>query len=173
MAVETVHTMPDAGATAGIPGLLMGTLTALRPILVRQGAVQLHDGDDRRPSYRVRYRQEDADLGYAVQRSLPLGDDPNVADAVTQLLASWREDAKAVGRETAEVGRKERLEHKRDRALIGLIVAGDGGGERRRRRAARMYDQAAKDGPFGLFRFITLQDFRRVRRPGRPCRKLW
>jgi len=73
-----------------IPATLMAKLKELRPVLRERGHVQIHDGTRQRRSYRIRYQLFNADAGYAVYKSLELGDDLGLARAVSELIALWR-----------------------------------------------------------------------------------
>ena len=78
--------------TGDIPAELQFELNALRPILERNGIVQLHHGGDRKPSYRLRFREFDSSVGYIRHRSIPLGHNPVVVQAVAELVRHWRDE---------------------------------------------------------------------------------
>jgi len=80
---------------------LRSELEALRPVLERQGVVQFHSGADRLESYRLRYREFNKSAGYTLHRSLALGSDTMIAEAVTALIQLWQDQFQA-GKEAAE-----------------------------------------------------------------------
>ncbi len=86
-----------------IPYELLEQLYALRPVLERQGIVQFRLESNRTPSFRVRFRSADPETNRRTHRSIPIGDDPRVAEAVTALLQRWRQE----WRWAVEVRRRE------------------------------------------------------------------
>jgi hypothetical protein len=98
---------PD-NAQETIPPELRDRLEELRPLLLDQGVVQFHHGPGRK-NYRLRYRELDPYCGFRVHRSLCIGPDPRVAQAVGKLVAGWQEEA-------AQAGKAAALEAERQRA---------------------------------------------------------
>lgn len=79
------------GALSNIPTPLHEKIIQLRPILERQGTLQRRVERARRPSFRIRYRDHDFDTGSErFQKSLNLGADEDVVEAVWRLVETWR-----------------------------------------------------------------------------------
>lgn len=158
--------------TSVIPPSLLNRLQQLRPVLLKQGIVQMRHDGDRRASFRLRYRADDPDLGAARHCSLPLGHEQSVAEAVATLVNAWRveerqrveqeERQRQAAREQAEA---EQAEY---RELVSILVELRGGKRRMRDRALKALKEAAKAGPWELLRFGSSDDWLQPGQPGRP-----
>ena len=96
---------------------------------------------------------------------MELGKDGGLAIAVNLLIKSWREATKEEERAKAAAAD---LAARKERVTRGIIVALSGKSWRPRKRGRQIYDKAAEEGPFGLFRLSLTQDFMKPGRPGRP-----
>ena len=151
-----------------LPPVLMQQLQDLKPVLERQGVVQLH-----RQSYRLRYRLPDGDLG-SVHRSLLIGPAPEHADAVKALLERWRGECQSQEDERARARASKRVaerEYEVTRGLMLMEMTGEAGW-RRRKQLTSWFDGLCND-PAAAIRFALSHELPEPRRPGRRCRSLW
>lgn len=157
----------------GIPAELRGDLEALRPVLERQGVVQYRRYTDRPGAYRLRYREFSKSAGFTLHRSLSLGHNPVVAEAVAALVQQWQDQFQA-GQKAAEPPPEA---PKPDAPLVdpardvAQLLAG--GGWRRKKQIGAWYDKALQD-PAEMIRFTFSGKFPAPRKAGRPPKKrLW
>ena len=156
-----------------IPNQLRSDLEALRPILERQGVVQFRHDPDRPGNYRLRFREFNSDAGFTLHRSVSLGRDPAIGEAVAVLIRRWQDEFRP---------HKEKIEQ----APVSTVpenpphdIARDaaqalcGGGWRRREQVGAWYDKAIQD-PAEMLRFTLSGKLPAPRRAGRPPKKrLW
>lgn len=159
--------MADPAIPTPIPEPLLAHLNELKPVLVKQGCVQLKTGRDRQPSFRLRFRQMDAEGSAERHRSVSLPDQA-VADAVAVLLNTWRAEEEAERKKAEEAKRQVKEEHKLYRDVIGKIVAAHGGGRRMRTRALNAFKEAEKSGAWAMIRFSKSNDWLQPGQRGRP-----
>jgi hypothetical protein len=158
-------------STSVIPPSLLNRLQELRPILLKQGIVQMRTGPDRQPGFRLRFRQLDPELGAERHFSISLPDQ-TVAEGVATLINSWRveerqrveqeERQRQTAREQAEA---EQAEY---RELVSILVELRGGKRRMRDRALKALKEAAKAGPWELLKFGNSNEWLQPGQPGRP-----
>ena len=147
-----------------IPPALLEQLTALRPMLERQGVLQLH-----RSVYRVRYRAE-CDYGYLVQRSLMIGSDLGVVNAVAGLLERWRTERQALDAKAARQQAEARLEERKGQVLSQIFTVLQGGGRRRQRQLRRFFRDCLEDPVKGM-RYLFTHELPPAKKPGRPVKQ--
>lgn len=159
-----------------IPRELLIELETLRPIIEQQGVVQLHHGDDRRPTYRLRFREFDSHAGLTRHRSVPLGSSPIVVQAVAELVRLWQDEFQA-GEQ--HVGAQSLLETIAPPSVTPIDPARElaqelaGGGRRRRNQIGEWFDKALND-PAEMFKFNVTSAFPKPRKGGRPLKnRLW
>ena len=165
---------PTPAVTTGIPAALYAALTEIKSLLERQGVVQFQEGDDRHGSYRLRYREFDSSVGFTRHRSLSLGRDPSVAEAVTALLQQWQDDHhhRVTLEEAVAAAARSPAAPPPDpaRAMAQTLC---GGGWRRQKQIGEWYDLALDD-PTEMMRFAFTGTFPAPRKAGRPPKKrLW
>ena len=151
---------------ANIPDPILRKLNELRPQLEQQGIVQPHD-----TAFRIRFRAE-CEYGYIVHRSIGLGSDPAIADAVRQLLTVWREEhaVKVAERaETAAAGEREIQERRNQQRLL---IALDSGGKRRRQQLQRFFSQIETE-PNKALKFAMTGELPARPKLGRPRKGIW
>ena len=155
-----------------IPAELLFDLSALRPVLERNGVVQLHHGTDRQPSYRLRFREFDSRVGYIRQRSIPLGHNPVVVQAVAELVRRWRDEYQPGGESTKSQPSPQATPPSEKQSDPALKLAQElcGGGWRRRDQIAKWYNEALGD-PAEMMKFNLTGAFPGVRKGGRPLKK--
>lgn len=140
------------GETATIPEPLLARLKAERGVLCRQGCIQFRVERDRRPFYRLRFRRFDPHLGCKRHRSILLGPDPAVAQAVKSMLGVWRQEhllerqhESQVSQRQQEARRNEILEECAIRQSLAAIVMAAGGGKHQIRDILQVYARCATD----------------------------
>src|SRR4051812_9149586 len=113
------------GEAVNVPEDLLRRLVSLKARLSRCGAVVTRRESDRRGSYCVRYRDEVIDRRRRPHRSIPLGGNDAVAEAVREMLAEWRRQRREriraereAHRSSARAVRLEAEEHRRSRKII-------------------------------------------------------
>lgn len=148
-----------------IPPALLDRLIPLRPLLERNGVLQLLGN-----KIRLRYRAE-CD-GYRVHRSLLIGDDPEVVDAVETLLARWRAERQARFAEEEKRETEARLAARKERLLRQLFCSLDGGGWRRQRQLRDFYNECQAD-PRNALRYVVTHELPPRRKSGRPRKFIW
>jgi hypothetical protein len=122
-------TNTNAAGKGPIPPNLLSKLETERACLARNGAVQLRADPDRQRSFRLRYRALDVEAGYAKHRSIPLGSDRALAEAVQGLLGYWRARHEA-GREeerrkAAVAAATAREANRLEQHLVKLLLGQD------------------------------------------------
>lgn len=166
--------IPPAEPKDRIPGVFLRSLHELRTALERDGSIQ------RRPNgcYRLRYRIYDEEKGYYIHRSMGLGHEPEMADAVAALISKWRaEGAEARRNAQLEVEAAQRLEKltaaQRD-FEHRLAALGAGGGRDQQRATLQELRTALDSGPAEGLRYVMSLHEKRPKRAVRPRKmRLW
>jgi len=156
-----------------IPAELLIELETLRPIIEQQGVVQQHHGDDRKQSYRLRYREFDSHLGYRRHRSIPLGSSPVVVQAVAELIRRWRDEYQAGEQQNcAEPPVQPAPKPAPTSTELARELAQEmcGGGRRRREQIGDWFDNALND-PVEMLKFNLTGAFPKLHKGGRPLKK--
>lgn len=155
-----------------LPAELLFELKALQPTLERNGVVQLHHGTDRRPTYRLRFREYDSHAGYTRHRSIPLGHNPIVVQAVAEMIRRWQDEHQAGEKQIHEQPPGKVIAPAVNQTDPALELAQElcGGGRRRRKHIGEWYEKALSD-PIEMFRFNVTSAFPGVRKGGRPPNK--
>lgn len=145
------------GAEPALPSLippdLLRRLEGLRSELERQGIVQRRRGKNGSVSFRLRYRAKDPECGRRRQFTLSLGSNPRVADAVEELLFSWR--GEYWRRRVYEA--RERMEARKQRAKMRKRrswCTNFGHSRRQRQLIGREFDRICHD-PRATLRFLV------------------
>lgn len=160
--IQSIH---QGQPTAAIPPEILAKLMSLRPVLELQGIIQRMERRTGETSYRLRYREHDAERGFTIQRSVELGD-ANVAYQVQALLDRWR-----VGRDKREktAAAVETLEHAQEWALRGVVrkmrarLDRAGLGTEVRETVSQALQEALHEG-----RYVLLNDVSWRRMTGKP-----
>jgi hypothetical protein len=156
-----------------IPTELYTDLEALRPILERQGVVQYRQGTDRRGMYRLRFREFSTRAGFTLHRSMSLGYQPAVAEAVAVLIRRWQDEFQASSNSSKTTSGAQTTVAPTADAAREAAQAVCGGGWRRRQQIGEWFDQAVQD-PAEMLRFTFTGKFPTPRKAGRPPKKrLW
>ncbi len=154
-----------------IPRELLLELETLRPLIEQQGIVQQHHGDDRSQRYRLRYREFDLDAGFTRHRSIPLGSNPVIIQAVAELIRQWKDEHLA-GQKADNEQQPPEPDATPDEAVDPARELAQelcGGGRRRREQIAAWYDGALND-PVEMLNFNMTGAFPDVRKGGRPLK---
>ena len=144
-----------------IPPALLARLVALKPLLETQGILQLH-----RSVYRLRYRAE-CDYGYLVHRSILIGADVSIVNAVEALLERWRADRQARDAEEARKQADARLEEDKEQVLANLFATLHGG-SRQRQRQLREFFRECWDDPVKALHYLFSHQLPPPKKPGEP-----
>lgn len=162
----------DGAKSSDIPGDLMATLIALKPVLEVNGVVQCRSSPGRQPHFRLRYRAFDSDRGYVIHRSLSLRSATFLASAVENLIQTWKFEYQQ-RQDLERQAEAHRLAQDRSQRLLKkevLNLAGDNW--RHRKMFGEKFDAAFED-PIVGFRFFYFElpkmanDVRnKVKRPG-------
>jgi hypothetical protein len=125
--IETTITKPTP---AGIPHPLWLELLKYKNTLSRQGAIQYRP-ERRHGTYRLRFRVFDPVKGYAIRKSISLGQDPLVINGVQGLLEKWQlisltknYEAKQEAARHRQEKHAQRMEQKWLEFYLGLIAGG-------------------------------------------------
>jgi hypothetical protein len=139
--------------------------------LVQNGMLQYRQDNDRHPSWRIRVWITDETTGLARRRSLALGNDEEVVQALSCWLRSLKAarfaemEAEKFDRDRQkETARRERAEFLEQARMVGQIV---GGGRDRQSRARAEYRRLT-DPQDRLFFLQRLQQCPLPRKKGRP-----
>ena len=108
---------PTLPTFSPIPSDLLHRIAAVRKILAKQGAIIRRLEKGRSLSYRLRYRVL-GDDGKTIQVAVDLGQDESVAEAVRELIESWRKPKRAL---PAKIPTKEKVLAILDQATQGCI----------------------------------------------------
>jgi hypothetical protein len=149
-----------------IPVTLLEKLTAVRSVLETHGAVQPHHG-----KYRLRFRAE-CDYGYTVHRSIALGREPGVIDAVEALLERWRTARRARDAEVEKNQTEALLSKRKDVLMANMFAALYGVGPRRQRQLREFYHECRRDPRVGL-RYAVTGVLPPRKKIGRPRKLSW
>lgn len=153
-----------------IPPSLLARINALRDLLMQEGSVQLHHGENRRQKYRLRYRSNPSD-GQRIHCSLELGPE-SVAYAVQELLREWRKrssepqfaDKKAHSEEYGKVIKE----------CIRLQAKAAGASPSYQAKIGKMYDAAMKGTAREAYQFLFNGPYLNPPKRGRPRKsRLW
>lgn len=154
-------------STSVIPPSLLNRLQELRPILLKQGIVQMRTGPDRQPGFRLRFRQLDPELGAERHFSISLPDQ-TVAEGVATLINAWREEHESEERKQAALREQAEAEAEQYHELVAIVVKLNGGGRRMKSRALKALKESAKEGPWEMLRFAQSNEWLQPGQPGRP-----
>jgi hypothetical protein len=120
----------------------------------------------------LRYREADAE-GTIVHRSLPLGADAKVAEAVRAQIALGRAKRATDAAEQRAKAAGDKRRRKEERLCAQLAQNIVGGGRRRRQQIREWYADMQKD-PSAMMKFTLTGAFPEPRKPGRPRNvRLW
>lgn len=160
-----------------IPAPYQERLQALRPILEKQGTIQIRHGQDRRQAFYLRYRQLDQDTGRWVHKAVAMGG-WDVGPYARLLVKKWRAERRARRaaelKAVAEEARKARLEAKARRVERQIIRKILPGGRLFKRNAMKKFDEAAGKSSLHALGFLHGIDGMQPRGPGRPRKgRLW
>ena len=156
-----------------IPNQLRSDLEALRPILERQGVVQFRHDPDRSGTYRLRFREFNSDAGFTLHRSVSLGRDPAIGEAVAVIIRHWQDEFQPHKGKIEQATVSTVPENPPQDIARDAAQALCGGGWRRREQVGAWYDKALND-PAEMMRFNITGAFPAVRKGGRPLKhKTW
>jgi hypothetical protein len=174
---EEVVALPESYIVERIPAPLLEKLTAIKPLLERQGCLHFRPHRVRWKAFRVRFRDFDAAAGRVVQRTIEVGGD-EPACYVGQLLALWRtawkERERAAREAEAQARAQTRTDRRRWKLYRRVLQLAVGRGPRQQQRVGRLFDEAQAKGPANLFLFTFQAEHLRPPKPGRPRKgRLW
>lgn len=106
-----------------IPQELAARLEELKPILQFQGCVVFRRDRDRRPGWRLRYRDIEPNTGYRRHRSLRIGPSDAIAADVEALISRWQNEHRDRLKRERELAKARRLLIKRTRNCARLLGA--------------------------------------------------
>jgi hypothetical protein len=149
-----------------IPATLLEKLIQIKPVLETQGTILPH-----KRYFRLRYRAE-CEYGYVVHRSISLGSDQGVLNAVETLLARWRADRQAREAEEEKRQAETRLEQRRTRLSANMFATVNGNGLRRQRQLRDFYHRCIDDPLLGMC-FVVSHELPPRRKIGRPRKLIW
>lgn len=115
-AVRTPVTIPEF-ARAAIPPKLLAELIEIQTDLLHQGAIILRGEPGRKPRWRLRVRVM-CFLGFRIQRSIPIGTDYQVVNAIRGLIEVWRFAA----RQTEHAAALRRAARRADREMAKITA---------------------------------------------------
>lgn len=102
---------------------LAARLQELKPILQSQGCVVFRRDRDRRPGWRLRYREIESDAGYRRHRSLRIGSSDAVAADVEALISRWQKEHRGRVKRERALDKARALLIKRTRNCARLLGA--------------------------------------------------
>jgi hypothetical protein len=149
-----------------IPLQLLAKLERLRPDLSRYGCIQKNG-----KVWRLRIRSENVELGYRQHRSVVLGADERIVDAVRAQLQKWRDEVAVP--DAQQPSKKEMTEDERNVAeLRRQVVKAAGDGPAARRRSTHWFEKVQKD-PKEIWRFCITGGLPQPKKVGRPRKAHW